>query len=131
MNIDAFDPVGRWTERNGFSVSLFPDGKFEFCDNEKCATGTYVRPYGLESYAVVLKNFFKLENSARLQSLINEYDPDLKIDHFPDLDFSVNYGILPEDPPLKYCDKKPCIIFGAVDRSYDERRLVFERMDFK
>lgn len=127
MSMKAFDPLGKWTERHGFSVSLHSNGKFEFCDNGHCAVGVYERPYGIKSYAVVLKNLFKFDNSKRLQSLIKKYDPYVELEGFPDLDFSANYGLLPDTPEIKYCQRPPCIIFGPVESFYEENRLVFEK----
>lgn len=112
----------RWVSQEGYSVELGPHDVYTFCDGTACFNGKYLRPGAESSIALVLKDFYLRNETkrfqARLISLGSEHSA-IKIS-YPDLDFTETGGRAPE----KWCDNKPCVLFGSVTTSDN---LVFYR----
>lgn len=110
-------PIGRWHSSEGFEVTVYKDGKYKFCDNGQCLDGTYERPFGDKSYAIILKNLFEYKLSNRFKSRLNEvgyfeYSGNIKS---RDIDFSINDGISGFHTSNKQCEVRGCVAFGSVE----------------
>src|SRR5689334_22705266 len=60
----AFDPIGRWSSKDGYEITLKNDGTYEFCDRGSCSQGKAERPGG--RFGVTLVGVLKKENAGRL-----------------------------------------------------------------
>lgn len=106
------DIATRWIAKEGFSVSIGRDGKYTFCDREKCFSDTYSHPGASNSIAIILQNFYSHAESARFKSevLATGIGYDSNTVSGKGLDFTIS-GEYNSD---KWCDGHPCVIFGAL-----------------
>lgn len=115
-NDGTFDPIGRWSSKEGYEVTLRTNGTYLFCDRGVCSEGKVERPGG--GFGVTLVGFFKKENTARLvqevRRLYTGYAASESFGKDSDLDFTANSGISTASPS-EFCDYKPCVIFGSLE----------------
>jgi hypothetical protein len=111
-----FDPIGRWISRDGYVVSLRSDNTYEFCDRALCSQGKLIRPGNPGGIAIILIDFFKKKNTARIAERLNTlyagYNTNLR--KSDDLDFTANSGV-GSAAANEFCDWKPCVIYGNLE----------------
>jgi hypothetical protein len=114
-----FDPIGNWSSPSGYTITVRGDGTYHFCDQDNCRDGVYERPYGADSYAIILKDFFSLDNSERITDELSENNYFLGriTDIRPDFDFSVNLGISSNSLD-GICNSLPCFYAGPLEKPY-------------
>ncbi|MEI9997634.1 MAG: hypothetical protein WDM91_23770 [Rhizomicrobium sp.] len=133
---DTFDPIGRWSSKEGYEVTLRTNGTYEFCDRGWCSQGKLEHPGNRGGIAVTLVDFFKKENSGRLVQELKKLYSGYNIKFGEggqsdfgngyDWDFTVNSGI-GSASSSEFCGYKPCVLLGNLETGPN---LTFTKTDF-
>lgn len=117
----AFDPIGRWSSKEGYEVTLRTDGTYQFCDRGWCSEGKLERPGNPGGIAITLVGFFRKENAARMAQELKKLNAGhpysesfRKANDTGDLDFTANSGV-GSASPNEFCNWRPCVLYGNLE----------------